>query len=160
MTESNQNTLIKVAGGLVAAGLGYNYIFKPLLASLGVVKSTEDKKNDAWALSDVFDIAYYKNLPAKAYLMKMAEVNDLIKRLWDATNTYQWYTFFTGITDDDETAIYSALRQPRYKSQVAQLNYYFLNAHGVTLIDYLKKWLNESELAQCREIIEAKKRGF
>jgi hypothetical protein len=150
MKETEKQTAIKVGGVLLGAGLGYYFIVKPLLATLGVIKSPEDKQNDAWALSDVFDINYYKNLPAGAYLMKQAEVLDLVKRIWDAT----------GFFNDDETAIYSALRQPRYKSQISQLNYTFLATKNKSLIDFLKEYLNESELTTCRQIVNDKPRGF
>lgn len=84
------------------------------------------------------------------HLLKSADLDKYGKTLWYAT----------GNINDDEEAIYGVFRQIQYKSQISFLAYYFFNKYRKDLYQYLKSYLNNSELNTLLTITNKKPWGL
>jgi hypothetical protein len=57
-----------------------------------------------------------------------------------------------GTFNDDESAVYTALKQLQYKSQLSQLAEYFLKHYRLDLVTYLQTFMNQDELAKVYDL--------
>lgn len=59
-----------------------------------------------------------------------------------------------GIFNDDETAVYSTLKNVNYKAQLSQVAETFRKQYGTDMVEYLKSFLNEKELSRVFDLGE------
>jgi hypothetical protein len=134
------------------AWLGWKYAVSPLLETLGLKDSKGELEADKLR-ADVENAAGNKdywspnwwNQPASSFpiknvqsvsLLTQATAKSDVEKLWDAT----------GVFNDDEEAIYGVFRSLKYKSQVSYLAYWFNAIKGKDLYQFIRSYLNDSEL--------------
>jgi len=59
-----------------------------------------------------------------------------------------------GIVNDDELGVYSAFKAVRYKTQVSQVAEVFKREYNLDLLEYLRTFLNDKELARVSSLID------
>lgn len=143
-------------GLLVVAYFG---IIKPLTEKLGLTKSPEDRERekdiDAAIKKDGWNPNFYKsyltnpaNAGKKVCLKTSASLDALAKQISDA-----WGTF-----NDDENAIYAALRQLRSHVQLSQLCERYALRYKTDLLTRLKnQWYKWDDGLEPQEFIEVAK---
>lgn len=135
-----------VAGKAVAwaAGIGavYFLIIRPVLQSVGVIKTKEEKQQEkqeqeyATGSNSPFNPAYYKQAGSGALLVTKAVALQLAKELYDAH----------GFFNDDEEQVYGALRQLKAKTQLSWVADVFYQQYKQDLYTYLRSFLDDSEM--------------
>ncbi len=146
----------------VAIGLGiylaWKHIASPLLESLELKDSAADKTREKTENldynKDYWNPNFYKTpFPAGikgAVISTRAYMNEAVKKLWDAT----------GVFNDDEQAIYGVFNALKYKTQISFLTDIFFEQKGQNLYQYLRNYLNDSEMDTLLTITNKKPLGF
>ena len=116
-----------------------------LLKTFGVIESKEDKDEakqiQQLQTEDYFNPNYWtKQLPA--IVIKEDKTQELIEILY---NSYGYF-------NDDEAAIYGVFETLKTKSQVSWLAYKFNERYNASLLEYLRSFLNDSELSKIAAI--------
>lgn len=143
---------------LVAFG-GYFLVVKPLLESLNIMDTKEEK--DAEKLrqsteqsgykSDYWNPNYTVRKGYKAYLLTESSARALVDKLWNASGAF----------NDDEEAIYSVFRTLKYKTQVSFLAFWFNKLKKKDLYTWLRdSVLNQNELNTVLTITSKLPEGF
>ena len=144
--EENKDLLIKL--GIVAGG--FLFIARPILKSIGVIKSQEEKASEvlaqqnATSIKSPFSANYYKSVK-NALILTKSGADAFAKTIYDAIG------FFT----DDESAVYGVFRQLKSQTQVSFLAEAFYNNYGTDLYSYLAKNLNDGEMAIVNQIVNS-----
>lgn len=140
--------LPKIAVWGVGIGAVYFLVLKPLLQKFGVIKTTEEKKNETQistnqtAFVNPFNPRYWTGVKTPVILTQ-SSANSLAQKIYDAIgNVY-----------DDENIVYGAFRQLKAKTQVSFLADVFFKKYSADLYNYLQRNLNASELAIVNGIV-------
>lgn len=148
-----------VKPGAIALGsfLGWRYVVAPLFETLGLKQTSEEKLMDKIENleidRDYWSASFYTKAPANhnALILSTAKANELAAQIKNAKS----------IWNDDESAIYAALRQCQYKTQVSYLVYWFNRLYALDLYTWLKdKVLNDKEMRTVLTITEKLPLGF
>lgn len=149
-TEFAKQIGLAVAPKVAVWGVGiiavYFLVAKPILVSIGVIKTKEQKddkvasKENATSSKSAFNPGYYKTVPG-ATLITRAKAEEYSKIIWDALGP--WWT--SG--DDKEETVYGVFRQLKAKTQVSWLSEVFFKTYNRDLYGYLDQYLDDVELA-------------
>jgi len=144
------NVIIKY--GVTLAGL---YIVYKLAQKVGIISSQESKAEtqnlQALENASVWDYnKFLSSLPGGALLLTQAGAAAYVDDLWSAT----------GYFNDDEEAIYGVFRAMRTQSQIAALAKRFNQLKNQDLYNYLRNYLNDSEMLTVKKIIDQKPKYF
>lgn len=145
-------------GGAFAA---YVFVLKPLLETLGLKDTAEEKAADrlksetenASASQDYWRPGYFQQGQGKytVALLTQSRTDALIKKLWDAKGAF----------NDDEEAIYAVFRELKAKTQVSWLAYNFNRQKSKDLYTWLRdSVLNKEELNTVLTITNKLPTGF
>jgi hypothetical protein len=139
---------------------GYFLVIKPLLESLNVMDTKDEK--DAEKLrqstektgfkSDYWNPNFTASKPGfKSMLLNEASARALVDKLWNASGSF----------NDDEEAVYAVFRTLRYKTQVSFLAYWFNKLKKKDLYTWLRdSVLNQDELNTVLTITSKLPEGF
>lgn len=138
---------------------GYFLVIKPLLESLNVMDTKEEK--DAEKLrqsteksgfkSDYWNPNFTAKPGYKAFLLTESSARALVDKLWNASGAF----------NDDEEAVYAVFRTLRYKTQVSFLAYWFNKLKKKDLYTWLRdSVLNQDELNTVLTITSKLPEGF
>lgn len=139
--EVGKDVIGKVAIGAIVVGTIYFLVLKPVLTKVGVIESKEDKKRTTQSTTFATDIdspfspIYYKNKIGAKLLLK-AEAQRLAKIIHEAD----------GYFNDNELAVYSALRKLQYRTQLSWLADVFSQMYQKDLYSYLRAFLDDAEM--------------
>lgn len=145
-------------GGALAA---YVFVLKPLLETLGLKDTAEEKAADrlqsqteqSSVAQDYWRPGYFQQGAGKytVALINQSRTDALVKKLWDAQGSF----------NDDEEAIFAVFRELKAKSQVSWLAYNFNRKHSKDLYTWLRdSVLNSSELNTVLTITNKLPTGF
>lgn len=140
MQKINPNTVLTVAGiGLLI------YATKRALVSFGVIDDANvTKPLQILETQDYFNPKYFEQFKNKDVLiLKSDYANSLCDIIHNAK----------GLFNDDEDAVYSVFEKLKTKSQVSFLALRFNERYNASLKNYLKSFLNNSEMANVANII-------
>lgn len=131
---------------LVIGGFVFVYFAgRKIMQSFGLVSDpTESRNLTQLEAENYFDPDYYKQFLANSPLV-LTE-NDAKKYIDKLYNAY-------GIFNDDEAVVYGVFEALKTKSQVSWLSGKFFSKYGVSLKEYLRSFLNDSEMAKVASII-------
>lgn len=124
----------KTTGEWVAAGivvyLGYDKVIKPLLQKLGIQKSEAEINIEQESIDpgSPFNVNFWKQAPAGAKLLKVADAQKYAKDIWDSVG---WFY-------DDFEKVYSIFKQLRFQSQVSFLADTFQQQYKKDLLAWLE----------------------
>ena len=124
--------------------VGVVFILYLAAKKFGLVPDTgADKKETEQLFSDYTNPRYVTELiksgqGKKVYLLPQATAQNLAVRIYKAK----------GLFNDDEDALYSAVKALKYKSQVSQTAGKFLELYKKDMAAYLQSFLNENELSK------------
>jgi len=138
--KANIDYNLIISGAMI---FGVFYFGRNILENLGLV-SDRKESNDLQQLNneDYFNPNYWqRKLPAKI-------ITESFSRKY-SDDIYNAYGFF----NDDENAVYGVFEQMKTKSQVSYLSYKFYQYYNRSLIEYLRSFLNDSEMAKIAAII-------
>lgn len=119
------------------------YFGRNILENLGLMSSRQEQNAlNQLATDNYFNPNYWKQQPGaliitESYSRQFAEI------------IYNSYGYF----NDDEAAIYGIFEQMKTKSQVSWLSMKFQQYYNKSLLEYLRSFLNDSELAKIAAII-------
>ena len=138
--KANIDYNLIITGAMI---FGVFYFGRNILENLGLV-SDRKESNDLLQLNneDYFNPNYWqRKLPAKI-------ITESFSRKY-SDDIYNAYGYF----NDDENVIYGVFEQMKTKSQVSYLAYKFNQYYNRSLIEYLRSFLNDSEMAKIAAII-------
>jgi hypothetical protein len=138
--KANIDYNLIITGAMI---FGVFYFGRNILENLGLV-SDRKESNDLLQLNneDYFSPNYWqRKLPAKI-------ITESFSRKY-SDDIYNAYGYF----NDDENVIYGVFEQMKTKSQVSYLAYKFNQYYNRSLIEYLRSFLNDSEMAKIAAII-------
>jgi hypothetical protein len=133
--------LTKAVGWIAGIGAFYLFIGKPVLESIGVLKSKADKERDdatktfGTSLQSAFNPNYYKSVPG-AVLLTRADAERFAVILYKAIGNFT----------DDENSVYSVFRRLKAKTQVSWIASIFAAKYNADLYNYLRRNLKDSEM--------------
>lgn len=142
--------------GLTAAGIWFGYIkiVKPLLTSdpFGLKASRkEDIQRDELFLDfakTAFDPNFERTLGSGIVRFRYAKKDGIILA-GNIYKSHQWW-------NDDEEQAYAVFRKAPSLSAVSSITYWFSEEYGRDLLEYLKDFLNDSEMDVILNILKAK----
>jgi hypothetical protein len=141
--NSNYSQYILPIGLLLGGGL--------VLQKFGLLPSAESKAQDK-ALEQLDELAAFKRgyaatiakgRPARQVLLTAAKALAVAAMLKKAK----------GIFNDDESAVYSAFKEFKTQSQLAQVAQVFIQEYNTNLLEYLNTFLNDKERARVYSLI-------
>ncbi len=159
-----QGWILPVSVGLVII-VGWKYFGAPLLEKLGLKESGDDKDRieteDLPQSKDYWSPGFYKIKPYPAgvtdkVLTTQKFAVDASKTIWDSINTFDWLTW----VNDDENRIYGVFRQLQYKTQISFVADWFFYTYKKDLYQFLRSYLNDSEMGTLLTITNKKLWGF
>lgn len=133
--KQDEKTLLLIGGGAVAIYLLYDSVIAPVLETIGIKKSKEEKTieqaatNPNSAFSPVFWQWEQRN-KGKAVLIKADAVNKMVRDIQKAISSIASFSDFP--------AVLAVFRQLSYKSQVSFLADQFQKQTGKDLLTYLR----------------------
>ncbi len=139
--EVGKDVIGKVAIGATVVGAAYFLVLKPVLQKVGLMDTKEDKTRSTQStqfstgIESPFSPQYYKN-KVGAKLITKAEAQRLAKIIYEAD----------GYFNDNEGAVYSALRQLQYRTQLSWLADVFAQQYQKDLYTYLRSFMDDSEM--------------
>jgi hypothetical protein len=141
--KGNEGLVLKAA----LIGAGYLFVVRPLLKSIGVIETAEDRERKRTEQQNAtgngpFNPNYYKSRPVTELVTK-ASADAFAKKLHDAIG-YIW---------DDEGEVYGVFRQMKYKATVSWVAERFYATYGEDLYSYLSRNMNSDEMAQVNGIV-------
>lgn len=145
--KTDYSKFILPAGGLLALGL--------VLQKFGLIPSQESAKQEK-NVKALDSLEEFK----PGYGSKMAEHNGWKKVIQTLLTTAGAHALAArikkakGIFNDDELAVYSAFKTVRNKAQVSQLAETFQREYGMDLVEFLRDFMNEKELARVFDLVE------
>ena len=125
---------------LVIVGAGGMLIYS-IANKFGLIKGDESKKADALSTNKIYEPGYTQGLinkGVKVYLIKKESLQTLAYDIYKAK----------GFFKDDNGRLWGALKTIHYKTQISQLNKFFIENYKSELFTYLKTFLNNDELAE------------
>lgn len=131
---------------LVIGGFVFVYFAgRKIMQSFGLVSDpTETRNLTQLETENYFDPDYYKQFLANSPLILTDnDTKNYIDKLYNAY----------GIFNDNEAAVYGVFEALKTKSQVSWLSGKFFIKYGVSLKEYLRSFLNDSEMAKVASII-------
>jgi hypothetical protein len=145
-TSVGKEAAIEVAKKVAIWGTGitltYLFVIRPIFQKVGLIK-TQDEKNQEKQEQDYsssatspFNPNYYKSVSG-AQLVTKANAQAIAQTLYDAH----------GLFNDDEQAVYGALRQLSYKTQLSWVADVFYQQYQQDLYQYLRNFLDDSEMS-------------
>ena len=144
-----RNILAENAPLILIGGLGigaYVFVIKPLLESLGLKDSAEDKaytKKEKQLNLTAFDPKFLNAVPKVSGIFNAATGKALAEKLYDAH----------GLFNDNEDKVYGVFKQCKAKSDVSTIAYYFNCMYSKDLHSYLD-FLDQAEKTKIQDIIE------
>lgn len=145
--KTDWSKFILPAGGLLALGL--------VLQKFGLIPSQESAKQEK-NVKLLDSLEEFK----PGYGAKYAQKQGWQKVLQTLLTTSGAHALAArikkakGIFNDNELAVYSAFKTVRNKAQVSQLAETFQREYGMDLVEYLREFMNEKELARVFELVE------
>lgn len=143
MDDFAKQLIVKIVIVIVVGVLAYFLVLRPILVKIGIIKSSEEIKQEdqtktfASSTSSPFSPSYYKNAPGGAKLVTRATAEAIAKQIDSAIgNLY-----------DDENAVYSALRQLQYKTQLSFVADVMAQVYHEDLYTLLVRNLSDKEMA-------------
>lgn len=140
----SENAPLILIGGL---GIGaYVFIIKPLLETLGLKDSSEDKayaKEKIKLDKTAFDPKFINNAPKGSGMFNAATGKALAQKLYDAK----------GFFNDNEDKVFGVFKQCKAKSDVSTIAYYFNSLYSKDLHSYLD-FLDQAEMTKVQNIID------
>ena len=134
MKQTDYSSYILPIGALVIAYL--------VLKRFGILKDTSaEQQQSGQILTPYFNENYWRELgkskpKAKVILLTSKALNDITKAIYDGIGNFY----------DDESAILSAFKRMKYKSQISQVVGNYRRLYNKDLASHLVDNLNESEL--------------
>lgn len=141
--------LPKVIGWGVGIGAVYFLLIKPVLESVGVLQTKDDKAKaeqtaaNSTSLNNPFNPRYYQDRGTGSQLLTKASAEAMAEQLYKAVGTFY----------DDENAVYGVLRQLKYKTQVSFLADVFYKKYGIDLYNLLERNFGSNELSVVNNIV-------
>lgn len=134
MVKENSSLLLITA---IVSG-GYYFVVKPLLETVGLKDSSEDKRykknRTAYDLT-AFNPAFLNKAPKGSGIYDSKTGKSLAKRIYDAK----------GFFNDDESKVYAVFKTFKAKSDVATVAFYFVQQYGKDMHSYMS-FLSQSEM--------------
>jgi hypothetical protein len=132
-----------IVGGIVllAMGLTYFIVIRPVMASLGMVDSKQDKLEKDLLGLEVFDPNYGN--PALVSITHQ-QAKNLASQVYEAIN---WY-------NDDEQMIYNAIQQAGTSHNLSLVSRMFSAAYQKSMVEYISSSLNAEEMQKVEIIIK------
>ena len=133
----------------IVIGILIIYMVYKFFLSIGQKLNIIDDEQDVAATSlvedkgNIFSPNYWKN-KKNAKVLTTSSARALAKNLYDAS----------GVFNDNEEAVYGVFRQLNYKTQVSWLSYIFYKQYGEDMLQYLKSFMNNDELATLKQITD------
>jgi hypothetical protein len=161
--DINPNLLLIIGGGF----LGYKFLLVPLLESLNLMDTKEEREaeqttseygggsgkpidQNPWSPKYITYVLTQLRTGQSAALLTVAGLNKYAKQIYDAKT---WY-------NDDEEAVYGALRQLSSNTQLSQLAGHFQTNFKKDLYEYIRSMFNDAELAVVTNIVKGYKKGI
>jgi len=160
-TAADRNENIKTGALIAGIYIGYQYILKPLLETLNLKESAEEKrakevqqsqlKEGIWTPQYVDKLL--ANIP-KGYVLKILTYSDS-KKLAENINDA-----FGGILNDNESQIYAQFRALSYWSQLSQVVKRYRELYNEDLLGELQSRLSDSEMIVIYDIVNRLTPGY
>lgn len=145
-TSIGKEAAIEIAKKVAIWGTGitltYLFIVRPIFQKIGIIKTQDEKDQEkqeqdySSSASSPFNPNFYKSV-AGAQLVTKAVAQSIAQTLYDAH----------GFINDDEQAVYGALRQLSYKTQLSWVADVFYQQYQQDLYQYLRNFLDDSEMS-------------
>lgn len=164
----------KLIANLALGALGYFAVVEPLLESVNLKKTSEERADDISvekgggggakpADQNPWSPQYVKNLIDQSStggystkLLTVSALNKFASDLYDAKGSlFSSKPFW----NDDEELVYAVMRSLSSKSQLSQLAGHFISTYRQDLWEYLRSFLNNEELAKVTNIVLSMKTG-
>lgn len=122
-----ENKPLMLVGGVV---LAYMLVLKPIFVKAGIVKSSDQIRNDAAATNEnAWSPNFWKTGPAGTLLLHQADADEYAETI---------YNYFH-VLYDDYNAVLGVIKNCKTKSQVSFIAYAFLNKYGKDMYSWLRK---------------------
>ena len=133
-------------------------------SKFGLIPSAESKKQEADALQldsfDAFSRNYVKDYVKKNKVRTGQKFSVQLLTTPKADAIALQLKKSKGIFNDDETAVYSAMKFVKSKSQLSQVATVFNKLTSQDLTAYLQSFMNEKELSRIYEIVKSLPSGI
>lgn len=128
-------------------------LFKSIGQKLDIVDDEKDIASAALVedKSNIWSPKYWKN-KKNVQLLTNDSAKALAKKIYRAHGTFGNVLMGGGI-DDKEEEIYAVFRNLSHKTQLSYLSYYFYKIYGEDLLQFLRSFLNNDELATIAQIV-------
>lgn len=142
-----KDVIAKVVIVVVVIALGYFMIARPILKKIGVIKSAEDRAQEkqeaelSTSQSSPFSPRYYKD-KTNVMLTTRTAAEQIAKTIYKAM----------GVFNDNEEAIYGALRQLSHKTQLSWVADVFFQLYKEDLYQYMRNSLSDDEMKIVNQI--------
>ena len=139
----------KIDPNLLLVFGGFVFIYfagRKVMQSFGLISDPTERQNlQKLENQNYFDPDWYKQFLSKG--------NPLI--LTESTSKQYSETIYNamGIFNDNENAVYGVFEQLKTKSQVSWLAKKFFEKYDISLLEYLRTYFNDSEMAKVAAII-------
>ena len=170
----NNDQTQKIFIGIAGAFLGYQFIIKPILEKLNLkdtAAEVEDKKttenygggggktieSNPWNPNFIKILSQSLKQGQQLLLLKVATLNSLALTIYDAKASFNSSLPFF---QDNEEAVYGALRQITAQTQLSQLATVFNQKYERDLYEYIKGFMNTEEIATVANIVKGYKKGI
>ena len=135
-----------------------NRLIGGALEKLGLKESKEDREQQKTIEKGETSNAWQPN-----YYKEMIEKNGRNKTALSLPATVEGYAKIfrdaKGLVNDDEEAVYGALRSMKYKTQLSQVAERFFQMYKQDLYLFLKSFLSDDELEQVAKLVNNLKSG-
>lgn len=116
------------------------------MQTFGLISDPTERQNlQKLENQNYFDPDYYKQFLSKGtvYVLTEDRSRQYSKIIYDAM----------GFFNDDENAVYAVFEQLTTKCQVSWLSKKFFEYYNISLLEYLRSYFNDSEMAKVAAII-------